>query len=216
MTSEVFCAEFPRLWHTGRAGMWEDARRHGLLSVAALLDDFGITGAARRPYEAERRATEIELEGPDGRSAWLRDNKPLVLSKLETLLDGGMTSEEWLLTLNSRVYFWCRRDRLERFLEAYSGVEQDLLTISTQRLLAYAGNRVELAHLNTGATRSPAPWGGRRGPDTFRPIEVFERPPSKVAEVTVVGRLERIERIVERVERVRGQMVQATLFEPTP
>ncbi len=196
-----FLHRYPVLWHAGRAGMWDDARRHGLCSVSALLDDFEIRGEARRPYESERRARPVLIEGPDGRHAWLRDQGPLALPKLAKLLDGGMNCEAWLRTLNRRVYLWCRRERLQQFLDAYPTLEQDLLTISTERLLRRADVRVEVAPLNTGATRFVR---GRRGPDTFRVIEAFDGAPHKVVEVTVLDRLDRLESVVERVERVRG------------
>lgn len=133
--------------------MWNDARRHGLLSASALLDDFCVHGDARRPYESERRPKPLMLEGPDGRRAWLRDQKPLALPRLAKLLDGGMSCEEWLRALNGRVYLWSRPQRLERFLGAYPTLSQDLLTISSERLIAHVGARLELAHLNTGATQ---------------------------------------------------------------
>ena len=87
-------------------------------SVSALLDDFGVHGDARRPYQSERRSKPLMLQGPNGRGAWLRDQKPLALPKLARLLDGGMTCEDWLRTLNGRVYLWSRPQRLEGFLDA--------------------------------------------------------------------------------------------------
>jgi len=210
VTAAQFIERFPYLWHTGRAGMWEAARRDGLLSVSAILDAFGLRGAERLPYESQRRSRAMLLEGSGGRRAWLRDQGPLAMPKLAKLLDGGMTCEDWLHTLNGRVYFWCREARLETFLMAYRDIEQDVITISTPRLIDVAGPRIELAHLNTGATRFMT---GRRGPETFQPVDKFAYPPSRVVEVTCLDRLEGLEEIANRVERVHGAVRIKTLFE---
>jgi hypothetical protein len=151
------------------AGSWPAIRRHGLLSTTALLDRFEIHGPARIAIESQRRAHSVQIHHPELGSAWIRDNKPINETVLQRTLI-GMSLAQWYETLNARVFFWLTRQRLDRLRQArpYRDRPHELLTIDTAALLLAHGERVELAHLNTGAVHRGANYP--RGAGTFRHI----------------------------------------------
>jgi hypothetical protein len=82
----------------------------------------------------------------------------------------GLTAAAWYALLNSKVFFWFDRERLNRQRRACSGFSQVVLTIDSAPLLRRHADRAALTPINTGnARRRPA----RRGEATFVPYEVW-------------------------------------------
>lgn len=153
---------------------WPTIECWGLLSTTALLDRLEIAGTERAEIERRRRPQSVAIEHPDLGSAVIRDNKPLNEKLLMRSLDGGMTAEEWYLTLNARVFFWVKEKRLSTMLGAgaYKGDDHLVLEIDTAALLDRHLTSVTLTPTNTGATHpgNLVP----RGRGTFRRFHEYD------------------------------------------
>jgi len=145
-------SRWPRLFHLTDAGGWEAIREHGLLSTTALLDRFGITGPDRDAIESMRRPQSVQISHAAYGRAWIHDNKPVNAGALRRTLV-GMSEEDWYRELSRRVFFWLTENRLDRHPNAQLNRDRryDILVLDTAGLLGVYGDRIELAHLNTGA-----------------------------------------------------------------
>jgi len=172
LTADYLAERYPVLYHMAEAGSWPSVERHGLRSTCALLDLFGIDRPERAAIELRRRPESVPIEHPIHGTAWIRDNKPISETVLRRTLV-GMSEEDWYRTLNSRVFFWLSEDRLDKLRNAppYRTRPHDILTLDTAALLDRHRDRVELAHLNTGAVHPAADYP--RGEGTFRPIDEY-------------------------------------------
>lgn len=152
---------------------WPIIVRHGLLSTTALLDLFEVSDGDRAAIESERRPHCVELEHPAHGRAVIRDNKPLLETRLARCLEDGLTPADWYRTLNSRVFFWPTKNRLETLMsaEAYRATPKLVITVDTAALVGRDGHKVTLSPINSGATR---PYAVARGASTFRSLADFD------------------------------------------
>lgn len=203
---ERLLRDCPTLFHMAERGAWPAIERHGLLSVSALLDLYGVTGEQRVALEARRRPEAVALAAPGLPGAVLRDQKPMTDTGLRRCLQGGLEPADWYRLLNGRVFFWLSRARVERLAGArtYRGRGHDLIELDAATLVAAHRERIALCPINSGATsRFPAP----RGPDTLLPIDRYpyehwrtRRPPSeRVVELSVRHGVPDVGRFVRRV-----------------
>jgi hypothetical protein len=201
----------PRLYHMAEGGSWPSIARHGLLSTSALLDKFEVVDG-RVAIESARRGSMITISHPVHGEAVIRDQKPMIESRLERCLTGGMTPREWYELLNGFVFFWLTEERLFKLLSArpYRNLEHDVLILDTARVIEDYADQIRLAPYNTGTTAYEPP---PRGSETFRPIEdyPFEEWRANgrgrreaVVELVVSGRLTNIRDYLIQVERRRG------------
>jgi hypothetical protein len=169
VTPDRLAAEYPVLYHMAHAGSWPSIRRHGLLSTSSLLDLYDIHGDERRALEAMHRPSSVPLRHPVLGDAVVRDQKPMSDDGLRRALQDGMSPEEWYRLLNSKVFFWVTKERLEGLLgaRAYRTSYHDVLLLDTASVLRVHGERVTLAPMNTGATK---PMPHPRGRNTFLPM----------------------------------------------
>ena len=162
----------PRLFHMAHHGAWDNIAQNGLLSTEALIDKFEITGAEKSSLTEQRRAESVPIQHDSFGIAVIRDNKPMSESALSRCLTDGMTPTDWYRTLNGLVFFWVRRERLDRLLaaRAYRETPHLVIELDTAKLLdAHAAN-VLLSPINSGSTAyNPVP----RGAETFSSIEQF-------------------------------------------
>jgi len=168
MTAAELIGAYPRLYHMAEEGTWASIRRHGLLSTSALLDLFEVHGARRSAIETKRRPETVTLDHSTHGRAIIRDNKPMSDAGLRKCLV-GMTPEDWYRLLNSKVFFWVSRERLERLLaaRAYRGRRHCVITVETEALIARESENITLSAINSGCTLFRPP---KRGPFTFIPI----------------------------------------------
>lgn len=172
VTAEQLIERFPRLWHMAEAGSWPSIKRNGLRSTTALLDLFEYSGSERTAIEARRRPASVAITHPQVGTAVIRDNKPMYESVLERTLV-GYTPEEWYRLLNGKVFFWVRKERLDKLRNAalYRERKHLILTVDTEKLLRRHGERVTLSTMNSGATYPGAQY--KRGTGTFEPLPRF-------------------------------------------
>ncbi len=210
----------PTLYHMAERGSWPSIREHGLLSTSALLALWEIEGASRAPIEKERRPENVVIEHPTFGRAVVRDQKPMNDAGLRRCLQDGLTPTEWYQLLNTRVFFWLTRARLQRLLTArpYRDLEHDVLELDTAPLVAAYYDRVTLSPINSGATK---PFPRDRGRDTFLSIENYpyaawraRRPAGeRVVELSVVGGVSGVEQFVRRASTMKGDQRVGILFE---
>lgn len=166
MTPEFFSRHYPYLYHMARAGSWKSIRKHGLLSTSALLDLFKVK--EREQIESCRRPQSVRLSHLFLGTVVIRDNKPINDTKLAKCLR-GMTIPEYYQKLNSHVFFWTDKDRLNRLLcgRAYRDTSHIVLTVDARAMLEAHSSKTVLTRINSGAIPyAPTP----RGPDTFVPF----------------------------------------------
>jgi hypothetical protein len=220
VTIDELTKYFPVLYHMAEDGSWESIQRHGLLSTTALLDLFEYSGNVRNAIEARRRSVSVAISHPIHGTAVIRDQAPIS----DTILGRCLTDMEptaWYRLLNSRVFFWLGRRRLESLLDAqlYRARPHTVLTVETASLIrSYAGHTV-LSRINSGATHR---GGSPRGSRTFLSLAEFPFKAGRrsdasirelVAELAVDYGIPDIGQHVLKVERVMGSAGIETIHE---
>ena len=220
MTIEELTNYFPVLYHMAEDGSWESIKKHGLLSTSALLDLFELSGEEREAIEARRRPRSVPISHPLHGGAVIRDQAPISDAILERCLV-DMEPTAWYRLLNSRVFFWLGRRRLEGLLNAllYRGRTHTVLTLDTAGLVSRYASHIVLSRINSGATHR---GGSPRGTGTFVPLLNFPFTAGRrsdasiqesVAELAVDYGIRDIERYVAKVERMMGSVAVETIYE---
>lgn len=193
--------KYPLVYHMAALGSWPSIQRHGLLSTTALLDLFEVDAGSRTVLESRKRPESVVITHPEHGSATIRDQKPLHDSMLLRCLRGRVSVEDWHRLLNGRVFFWVDEKRLNdlRGARAYREQRQIVVFADTRQLVERYAERIRLAHINTGATRSVYHY---RDFTTFKTIEEYDRP--KVVELTVDRSVPDLAEFVVRVEEIGG------------
>ena len=170
MEPEDIIRHYPRLYHMAEAGSWPNIQRHGLLSTSALLDMYEIDAKERPTIESQQRRESVTIHHQVYGTAVIRDQKPLNESALQKLIV-GMSPKEYYELLNRMTFFWARRIRLERLLNAraYRGKSHTVLTIDTRSLINKHHKNIWLSNINSGAIFG----SGRRGTGTFKRISEY-------------------------------------------
>jgi hypothetical protein len=171
VTPKELAELYPRLYHMAEVGSWENIVKHGLLSTSALLDLFEINVEERRNIESQRRERSYEIKHAVHGRAVIRDQKPIIESKLQTSLQ-DCTLEEWYELLNGRVFFWLIKERLNTLLSAreYRGKPHLVLTLDTRTLAEHYIESITLSPMNTGNT---LPFAHPRGKATFSRMQDY-------------------------------------------
>lgn len=172
MKIETLVETYPRLYHMAHEGAWPAIEKHGLLSVEALLDLYGIGGEDRERYAAAHRPQNVDIAADGLPGAVLRDQKPMSDRALRKCLEDGLEPADWYRLLNSKSFFWLSSGRVWALLgaRAYRGRKQTVLTLDTEKLVRDYEDRILLSPMNSGSTiYRPLP----RGKSTFQRIEDF-------------------------------------------
>src|SRR5690242_9369050 len=143
---------YPRLYHVTSEGSWPFIEKHGLLSTEALLDLFEIDGVQRDRILRSRRPDCVTIQHPVHGRAIIRDQKPLIESRLRSALGDGLQPQDWYEILNRKTFFWVSVDRVEtlRNAQAYETLRQTLIEVDTARLLDRHAAKVNLCPMNSG------------------------------------------------------------------
>jgi hypothetical protein len=168
MIPEDIAAAFPKLYHLTASKNWPSIQRFGLFSTSALLDRFEVHADQRQEITDRIRRGPVTLKHAALGEVEIRDQKPMTERGLSTSLRDGLRPADWLRRLNSLVFFWTRRDRLERLLSAreYRSKAHVVLEVDTLGLVRRYFNDVLLSTMNTGSTQRSHP----RGKSTFRTL----------------------------------------------
>lgn len=167
---EDFIDKYPVLFHMAAAGSWDSIRYHGLLSTSCLVDLYAPPPSVRRNILEGVRHRSYTLQAAGRPDATVRDQLPLKF--LPSCLLPGVSVQDFLDELNTRVFFHVSRDRLERLLSAraYRKLEHDVISVDTSTFLGLH-HAVDLAPYNTGSVHVPNMPA--RGPQTFVRIEDY-------------------------------------------
>ena len=200
----------PSLYHMAERGAWEGIRANGLLSTSALLCLYDVCGTRRFQLESQRRSEIVTLRSHGLPMAKLRDQLAMDDSDLERCLKDGITPQRWYEIINSRVFFWLTKKRLEKFSEArsYRDGEREVLVLNSRSLVDAYREKVWLCPINSGATFKPKPYP--RGHDTFSRIANYpysQRPRGerRVVELCVDCGIPDVTPFIERVYVVKGK-----------
>src|ERR1700719_2584584 len=153
VTPEKLAELYPRLYHMAEPNSWESIRKHGLLSTSSLLSRFDIHGESRHTIELCRRDRSYEIKHEKYGRAVIRDQLPIVESKLRASLQ-DCSPEEWYEFLNRRVFFWLCEERLSVLLGArtYRNKIHTVLTVETLPLARDYIASITLSPMNSGNT----------------------------------------------------------------
>lgn len=169
---EELLTDCPTLFHMAQRGSWPAIRERGLLSTTALLDTYGVEGAAREKIEVQHRPSSVEISADGLPLAVIRDQIPMSDAGLRKALPDHLQPSDWYAILNSRVFFWLTQDRLHRLLQAgaYRDQEHDVLEIDTRSLVEAHRARISFCPYNSGSTvMNPV----ARDENTFARIEDY-------------------------------------------
>lgn len=183
MQEDELTSRYPRCYHLAHGpDAWPSIERHGLLSVAALLEKWDVPPEERRRLLRKHRSTTIRLTHPVYGTAYLRDQHPMNVKMLERALT-DMTVPDWLEQLNRHVFLAPTPDRLATLHAAYAAQPRIVLTLDTRSPLAEHRYQTRLSAINTGAVRHV---NHTRGSDTLQRVSLFD-PKRPVAEIAVVN-----------------------------
>jgi hypothetical protein len=156
----------PVLYHMAEGGSWPSIVERGLLSTAALLDLYGVSGRERLLIEERHRPAGITLTHPVLPKAVIRDQLPMDDAGLRRCLPPHLAPSDWYRLLNQKVFFWLTRDGLLRLLgaEAYRANAHDVLEVDARLLVRAYFDAIWLSPMNSGCTK---PMPHPRGDQTF-------------------------------------------------
>jgi hypothetical protein len=216
---DELASTYPHLYHITSEGSWPGIQRHGLLSTEALLDLFGIDGDLRERILAVRRPECVPISHPEYGCAIIRDQKPLIESRLRDVLQDGMTPRDWYTLLNRKAFFWVAEERFEtlRNARAYKGQRQTLIIVDCAKLLSRDADRVTLCPINSGATRPMAWPRGRNSflPPSEYPFDEFRRKRGRknaVVELAVEYSVPDIRNLVLSVSELGGGLPERKIW----
>ena len=172
VTPEELAEVYPKLYHMADAESWPSIQQHGLLSTTSLLDLFELTGKQRTDIERCRRPECAPITHAVHGRAVVRDQIPLIESKLAKALPRGYTPTQWYQLLNEHVFFWLTESRLQTLLcaKAYRNKSHAVLTIDTLSFVERYCDRIVLSPMNSGNTQ---PIAHRRSPAIFQRMQDY-------------------------------------------
>ena len=204
-------SDCPWLYHMAEQGSWPSIQERGLLSTAALLDLYEVSGPERVVIEERHRPAGIALTHPVLPRAVIRDQIPMDDAGLRRCLPPHLAPSDWYRRLNQKVFFWLTRERLLRMLRAgvYRANAHDVLEVHTRPLVRAYFDAIWLSPMNSGCTK---PMPHPRGDQTFLRIRDYpyaewrrkRRRGERVVELAVDYAVPDISNYVRRVIVMRG------------
>lgn len=186
MDIEVFVKKRPTLYHLTDKRNLEHILAEGFKSTKALVEEAKLKNG--KEFLTSRRPDHYELK-TDKKSTFIRDQQPISEKVLRRSLEEGCSYEDFLLILNSRIFFWPTLSRLWKHYKRYVEEKPVIIHLPTEEIFGLNMNPL-FSRLNSGATRCSSHWDGNapeRGFNTFLPAKDFEYTPAQVAEVTFEG-----------------------------
>ncbi len=183
MLIQVYFRTRPYLYHlTDRSNIGRMARTRCIAPATALFERAARSDLVRRRRDRHER---ISI----GRDVIvIRDQAPLHRGNLS--LPSGYTFEDFVESLNSRVFFWPGTAAGPisygiRHFERYRNEGPSILRLTLASLLsANTFANAMFCRYNSGSPRCSYGVRSPRGPQTFLPAAEFEGTPGQVVEVT--------------------------------
>lgn len=184
MNKEEFENKRPYLYHLTDRRNLKNISKYGILKSTTTLVNSSDLENKIEFLQTKRNSHEVlNIQGTE---IHIRDQNPISEIVLRRSLEPNCSYEEYLMILNSHVFFWPTKIRLERHFKRYIDEKPIILRIKTQDLFNLNKNP-KFSRLNSGATRCSSHWGGNapeRGKKTFLLAYQYEKPIPSVAEVT--------------------------------
>ena len=155
-----------RLYHLADAENVPSILKHGLLSTERLLGLTGMAEPERAAFLRRQRPNSLRL----AEGVTIRDQRPMPPSALARALDDGLEPGDWYALLNSYVFLWADRKRMDRQRRACGDRPQVTLTFDAAALFEHFGTQAFLSPINSGNVRRNA---ARRGRDTLVPYAMW-------------------------------------------
>ena len=154
MHSDELCRYYPQIYHIAWEGSWPSIKEYGLLSSKALLRSYGKSEEEIVELTQKRRSHWVEICCPGRPSATLRDQKPITDNGLRRALGGSVEPWEWYDLINSMVFFWPTKKRVETMIKAraYRSIRHDLIVVNTKKLVQLESENIRLSRMNSGST----------------------------------------------------------------
>jgi hypothetical protein len=144
-----------RLYHLAEADNVASILAHGLMSTERLVRLAGISEPAGTTLLRTHRPDNVRLS----MGMVIRDQRPMPPAALARALEEGLEPADWYALLNSFVFLWPDRERLERQRRACGSRPQTLLTFDSAARTPYipAVRGVATRRLARGP---PGAWAG--------------------------------------------------------
>lgn len=158
-----------------------------LLSAEKLISDADLTNEEKHKYLTGRRPEHLHIiSSTTGLPSMIRDQQPISEKALVKTLTNNMTAGEFILLLNSRVFFWPTLKRLNIHYTRYQNESPAIIRVKSRDMIESNLDQLKFCRLNSGATRCHPKWKAPppRGMETFVSVNDWEFRASDVAEVT--------------------------------
>jgi hypothetical protein len=138
-------------YHLAHKSNLDSIRKHGLLSTKRLLENVDLPEGRKIEIITQHRPKSVIL--PD--NLVIRDQSPMPPSALGKTLPAGITPSDWYELMNSFVFFWPDKERVERHRNAHGyGSDEEsklsLLVFDAQKMMRDHGDKLFLSPINSG------------------------------------------------------------------
>ena len=184
MDIKQFVEKRPYLYHlTDSRNLDKILSSKQLTSTKLLVDESTL--ANKKEFLTSKRWGHKEIE-VNGSIIYIRDQDPILKKVLKRSLEEDCTYEEFLMLLNSRVFFWPTLGDLQKHFGRYQDEKPIILRVHTQELFDI-NDSPKFCKFNSGATRCHPYYDGNaatRGYKTFLYTEECPYNYGAVREVT--------------------------------
>ncbi len=189
MNIEKFKTLRPYLYHlTDKANVQSILNGGKLLSTAALTKVFDVENPDE--FLRSRRIGHKKIAKGD-KFVMIRDQDPLSINILKKNLEGGFSVEDFIYSLNSRIFLWPTEKDLQIHYGRYENQKEYpmILRFKTEDVFSINKSEPQFCRLNSGAPRCScyyAEGAPPRGKNTFKIAAEYNYLPSSVREVTFI------------------------------
>jgi hypothetical protein len=165
---------FKHIYHLAHKSNLDSIKKYGLLSTAQLVETTGLSEKEKKQIVTQHRPKSVIL--PD--NLVIRDQSPMPPTVLSKTLPAGTTPSDWYQLMNSFVFFWPDRERVERHRNAhgYGGSDEEklsLLVFDAEKIARDYGDKLFLSPINSGFAMRKA--ANRSERSTFVPFQEWSQ-----------------------------------------
>jgi len=183
MEIDYFISKRPFLYHlTNKNNVDNIIDGRILLSANTLIDSAKLKDKESLKITKRNDHLKVTINSVEYS---IRDQKPITKALDKCLIN--CTRTQFIKYLNNHVFFWPTLNRLKRHFQTYRNEEVKVLKVVTSELFEL-NKHILVSRINSGSTRCIASYGGipvPRGLDTFVNLSDFNKPITKIAEVTI-------------------------------
>jgi Family of unknown function (DUF7002) len=144
-------------YHIAEPANLASIHRIGLLSTEQLIKMTGLDDAALEIAVSQHRPDQIVLSN----GVVIRDQSPMPPKALARVLSSDLRPADWYRFLNTFVFLWANRERVDRHLGAFGERRQALLIFDAARLLREKADQLLVSPINSGNAMRRAAYRSR-------------------------------------------------------